>query len=136
MKCEYCGTDGQTGERCNKCGAIIPKKNENYWKSEPFFYNGYLVVYIRNMWKDTLEVQFWLGIEMQCRFEVSHRYMEEIAPEGVDPITFFWDLFLLEKGEKEVLHWKNKNEKPYVRYEIRRIEDPPVFCNVSYSLER
>lgn len=125
MQCEFCHTDGQPGTICSKCGAKIPeKKQDNFIKSEPFFYNGYLVVYIKNytVAKNEFEIQFWLGKELQQRFCVSSLWYEQNIPEGCDPLPFFWDLFLLAKGEKEVIYWQNKNEKPYIMYEIRRID--------------
>lgn len=126
MKCEYCNTEGQTGRNCEKCGAELPQRS-NSIECAPFFYNGYLVVYIRHPMRDALEVQFWLGKELQKRFEVTGRWIEENTAEAEDLTLRFWDMFRLAKGEEEVLYWKAKNEKPYSRFEIRCIDERPSY---------
>jgi hypothetical protein len=124
MKCSYCGTDKQTGDRCEKCGAPISRvKESDRWKSEPFFYNGYIVYYLREMAEDTFECQFWLGKELIERIRVSRAVLEEHIKLYEDSISFFWDLFLLAQGEKEVLVWQEKNTKYPAMFETRRIEN-------------
>ena len=71
MKCEFCKTERQNGEYCDKCGAKLPERKtfDQYWKSEPFYYNGYIVYEIRDFSRDLYEVQFWLGMELIERIE-------------------------------------------------------------------
>ena len=101
MKCEYCGTDDQK-LTCKKCGAPIPEVNKDLWKSEPFFYNGYICYSLRNYSSDMLEVQFWLGRELIEIIKISQREYHSIVPECVDGMYLFWTLFLVARGEKEV----------------------------------
>lgn len=128
MKCEYCGLESKLEGSCSQCGAPLAKlgnTKKDSVKSEPIFYNGYNVVYIRHYLMDEIEVQFWLGCELQERFKASRRWLEEHVREGEDPLPKFWELFLLARGEKEVLYWKDKNDKPYIDFEIRRIDNRP-----------
>ena len=136
MKCDYCGTSNQDDTNCTNCGASLSKDapKTDFMKSEPFFYNGYLVVCIRDFMRDEFEVQFWLGKELQERICVSRLWYEQHVPEGCDPIQMFWDLFLLAKGEKEVLYWKDKNNKPYVMYEVRCIDERLSYVKVGDKL--
>jgi hypothetical protein len=124
MKCKYCGTDKQTGNICEKCGAPIMKKNVDVWKSDPFFYNGYICYTLRAQYEDTCEVQFWLGMELIERIKVSRQVLESHVPEYCDSMPFFWDLFLLAHGEKDVIKWQEKNNKYPATLEVRRIENP------------
>jgi len=39
-------------------------------------------------------------------------------------MPFFWDLFLIAHGEKEVLIYQEKNNKYPAIFEVRRIENP------------
>lgn len=122
MKCEYCLTDNQSGEYCEKCGAKLPIKKDDY-KSEPFFYNGYICYAMRHYEKDSFEVQFWLGRELIQRIDIPREIVDEQVPLYCDKMPFFWDLFLVAQGEKEVLEWQEKNTKYPARFEVRRIEN-------------
>jgi len=122
MKCEYCGNDKFVDGYCSGCGAKAPEKN-NDWKSGPFFYNGYICYGIRHYVKDTFEAQFWLGMELIERIEVDRDVLENHVKQGEDYMFFFWDLFLLAHGEKDVLEWQEKNTKYPATFEVRRIEN-------------
>jgi len=39
-------------------------------------------------------------------------------------MPFFWNLFLLAKGEKDVIKYQELNKKFPASFEIRRIENP------------
>lgn len=126
MKCEYCGTERQSGEYCEKCGAKLPEQktlDQHMHKSEPFFYNGYIVYYLRNYASDTYEAQFWLGMDLVERIVITYSVLSERVPENCDPMPFFWDLFMLAHGEKDVIEYQEKNNKYPARFEIRRIEN-------------
>lgn len=124
MKCEYCGSTGQSGECCEKCGAPLPKHEDLLKKSEPFFYNGFICYVLRDYPCDTIEVQFWLGRDLIERIKIPQDLLRERFAEGVDYMTFFWDLFLVAQGEKEVLEIKERNDKHPAVFEIRRIPNP------------
>lgn len=125
MKCEYCGTDDQTGKVCNHCGAKLPEKQGDVtMRAEPFFYNGYIVYMLRDYSTDTVECQFWLGMELIERFSMSREFLRETVLEGTDSMPFFWDLFLVARGEVEVLQWKEKNTIRPALFEVRRLENP------------
>lgn len=127
MKCEYCGTDGQDGKACSKCGALLPEsRNDRHeaWKSEPFFYNGYICYALSDFMNATREVQFWLGKELIERIVVPEELLRIRVPEVCDPMSFFWDLFLLAHGEEEVLRFQELNNKFPAIFEVRRIENP------------
>lgn len=123
MKCEYCGTDEQTGKMCDKCGGPLPEKDRGIWKSEPFFYNGYICYTLRESATDICEVQFWLGRELVERIRVSREFLETRILPYEDSMSLFWDLFLVAHGEKEVLEWKERNNKYPATFEVRRIEN-------------
>ncbi len=124
MKCEYCGTENEkSAKKCRACSASIKEEKQDYWKSDPIFYNGYICYFINNFPKDTREVQFWLGRELIERIEVSNQVLEYHVPQGFDFMSFFWELFLVAHGEKEVLEWQEKNTKYPATFEIRRIEN-------------
>lgn len=128
MKCEYCGLEGRAEGNCPQCGAPLAKLDntkKDFIKSEPIFYNGYIVIYIKDYLRDEIEVQFWLGCELQERFRASRRWLEEHVREGEEFLHKFWELFLLARGEKEVLYWKDKNDKPYIEFEIRCVDNRP-----------
>lgn len=125
MKCEYCGTDKQIGEYCEKCGAPLPKKQDEHdYRYGPQFYNGYIVYEIEKAWTDVIEVQFWLGCELIERFELTRDFVRERVPECCDEMSFFWDLFLLARGEKDVLEWKERNNKYPATFLVTRVENP------------
>lgn len=138
MRCEYCHSDKQEGGNCSRCGAPLPEKNAEYpadpWKSEPFFYNGYICYSLRHYEIDAVEVQFWLGMELIERIEVTSDLVRKWTPEGYDYMSFFWDLFLLAHGDIEVLKYQEKNNKYPAMFEIRRIENPEKECLHSLSL--
>lgn len=123
MNCEYCGSDNQKGKTCEKCGAPMPEKPEMS-KSEPFFYNGYICYRLREYATDTVEIQFWLGHELIERIVVPLDVLRARVPEYCDTMPFFWDLFLLARGETEVLKYQELNSKFPATFEVRRIENP------------
>lgn len=135
MDCQYCGTEKQSGKQCARCGAPLPEKNTEIWKSEPFFYNGYICYTLHDMASDVYEVQFWLGRELIERIKVSREVVRYHVPDGCDGMSFFWDLFLVAHGEKEVLEYKEKNNKLPATFEVRRIENPERTMLQSLSLK-
>jgi hypothetical protein len=134
MNCEYCGANDQKEKNCSKCGAPIPEKKQDVWKSEPFFYNGYICYTMRDYATDTAEVQFWLGRELIERIVVPLEIVRQRVPDGYDAMGFFWDLFLVAHGEKDVLEWKEKNDKYPASFEVRRIENPEKVRWLSLSM--
>jgi hypothetical protein len=124
MKCAYCGTDEQKGKTCEKCGASIPEASQDIWKNEPFFYNGYIVYTLIDRMADTIEVQFWLGRELQERISASRELLQSRVLPCEDGMSFFWELFLLARGEKEVIEWQEKNKKYPALFQITRSENP------------
>lgn len=125
MNCEYCGAKNQGGEYCEKCSAKIPEKKD-IWKSDPFFYEGYICYAITDYCKRTREIQFWLGRELIQRICLPFEFIDTRIIEAEDPMPLFWDLFLLAQGEKDVIEWQEKNKKYPMRFEVRRIENETV----------
>lgn len=125
--CAYCGSDNpSTGKECARCGAKLPETVGATWKSEPFFYNGYIVYFLRDYARDLKEVQFWLGRDLIQRFVFSHMTWEEfinriVGGEFNDPMPYLFDMLKLAEGEKEVLEYQAKNNKEPARFEIRYI---------------
>lgn len=127
IKCAYCGKESEDHiqKECKGCGATLGKpEKEKFSRSDPFFYNGYIVYVIRDWLADTTECQFWLGRELIERICVTEPILRERVKEWEDSMPFFWDLFLLAHGEKEVLEWTEKNNKWPASFEIRRKENP------------
>lgn len=124
MKCEYCQSENQSGEICNRCGAKLPKVNNDVWKSEPFFYNGYICYCLKDYSIDSLEVQFWLGLELIERICVTRELIDSRVAPNEDKMSFFWELFLIAHGEKDVLEWQEKNNKYPAVFLITRRENP------------
>lgn len=124
MKCEYCLTENKKDTvYCVNCGAKLSNKKDD-WKSEPFLYNGYICYMIRHQERESREVQFWLGYELIERIDIPLEIIEYHVKPYEDCMPFFWDLFLVAHGEKEVLEWQEKNNKYPARFEVRRIENP------------
>lgn len=123
MKCEYCLSEKQSGEFCEKCGAPLSKQSGDLWKSEPFFYNGYICYTLRDLASGTYEVQFWLGRELLQRICVPIDFVRIRVPQGDDAMPFFWELFIVAQGEKEVIEFQEMNKKYPARFEVRRIEN-------------
>jgi hypothetical protein len=124
MKCNYCGTDDRSGKTCDKCGAPLPEKGKDLDRFEPFFYNGFICYWLHDHATETIEVQFWLGRELIERIAVSRELVRYHVGEGYDAMPFFWDLFLVAHGDKEVLEWKEKNNKYPATLQVTRIENP------------
>lgn len=120
MKCNYCGTENLSEGTCPKCGASITKPD--FQKSEPFFYNGYICYSLRYLERDTREVQFWLGNQLVERIEFTLEFMKEFIKEWEDAMPFIWELFLLARGEQEVVKYQEMNSIYPATFEIRRIE--------------
>jgi hypothetical protein len=126
MKCEYCGTADGKGKICDKCGAVLSEPKQENLQTGPFFYNGYVCFSLLDYMSDTVEVQFWLGRELIQRIAVSRELMRLHVPDGGDSMSFFWDLFLIAEGEKEVLEWVEKNKKYPASFKISRSENIEV----------
>ena len=125
MKCEYCGAEDKTGAKiCDRCGAKLPERGKENWKSEPFYYNGFICYQLRNMEADSLETQFWMGCDLVERICLPVEFVKSRCPDGYDIMPLFWDLFLVARGEKQVYEWQEKNAVYPARFEIRRIESP------------
>jgi hypothetical protein len=124
MNCEYCHGDKFKDGYCSGCGAKISEAKKADWKSEPFFYNGYICYKLRHYERDTYEIQFWLGMELIERIEITHDVFVEKIPPQYDSMAFFWELFLLAHGEKNVLEWQEKNNKYPARFLVTRVENP------------
>jgi hypothetical protein len=125
MDCEYCGTKNQEGGKCSKCGAPIDAPvADAALRSGPSFYEGYIVYTLSNWQTDSLEYQFWLGRELMERIRVSRKILDEFVGEGCDPMPFIWKLFLVARGELEVLEWQEKNNRLPAFFEIRKSENP------------
>lgn len=126
MQCPYCLSSKQDGANCDRCGAPMntQTKTAEYYRSTPEFYNGYIVYWIRDYLTNTVEAQFWLGLELQERIVLTRDALRDFVPEYQDPMPFMWDLFLLAHGEKDVIEYQEKNNKYPARFEVRRIENP------------
>jgi hypothetical protein len=133
--CEYCGTEDQNGKHCKMCGAKLPDMpQELLQRSDPFYYNGYVCYVIKPIVMDVTEVQFWLGMNLIERISISNAFLEAHYLPYQDPMSMFWDLFLVAKGEKDVLIWQKKNEKYPATFEVRRKENPELEFARSLSL--
>lgn len=139
MNCQYCQTEGQSGNNCGSCGAPLKKQKDKAfpsdWKSEPFFYNGYIVYELRHYQRDTYEVQFWLGMELIERIEIAHQTLKERVHEGCDTMPFFWELFLVARGEQEAMVYYEKNKKYPAMFLITRTENEYIEKQKNATLE-
>ncbi len=120
MICEYCRTSDQQGANCQKCGAELP---HTVSKSDPFFYNGY-IVYVSNEYSsDLLSAYFYLGERLVEVIKIPRRTLREFVNEGEDYMQFFFELFKVSQGETEVLRVQEMNNIYPATFEIRRIEN-------------
>jgi hypothetical protein len=123
-------SEKQEGSFCSQCGAPMGGEKKDaapaLRRSDPFFYNGYICYSLYNPHNDTYEAQFWLGQLLIERIAVSSLVMNEFVREYEDPMSFFWNLFLVAHGEKEVLEWQEKNNKYPATFEIRKIANPEL----------
>lgn len=123
--CEWCGGTNVQGKRCGSCGGPVaqPKAETSVWRAEPFAYNGYIVYMLQDYTADTREVQFWLGREMIERFRITRAMVEAFQLDRGNAMEFVWQLFLLARGEHEVVYYKTLNEKPETMLCVHRMED-------------
>jgi hypothetical protein len=127
MKCEFCRSEDQTGKTCTQCGAKLPETQiRPSERSDPFFYEGYVCYSIRDWAMDTIEIQFWLGLQLVERIRVTREVLHERIGETYDVMPFFWDLFLLAHGEKDVIEWQEKNKKHPATFLVTRKENPEL----------
>ena len=120
MICEYCRSEGQTGDNCRKCGAKLQTAQN---RGEPFFYNGYMCYACRDFSEDTISVYFFLGERLAEVIKVPHVTLREFVPEGCEFMPFFYELLKVQIGAVEVYRVQEMN-KPYpAMFEIRRIEN-------------
>lgn len=125
MRCEYCNQENTSNRKtCAHCGAeLVERKPADVWRSDPFFYNGYMVYLTRDIASDKVGCCFWLGAQLVERFEVPRITLDMLVPEGTDLMPFFWELLLVAQGEQEVLRIQEQNDKYPATFEIRRIEN-------------
>ena len=135
MRCDYCHAEQAERSNCINCGAPLSKRETEVSpieKSEPFFYNGFICYVIRDRSNDTVEVQFWLGLQLVERFKFTRSFLEGLVPFGCDPMPFIWDLFLLAQKETNVLEYQDRNSKPPAEFVIIRRESyRPDFSSMS-----
>ena len=121
MKCDYCQSTEQTGERCGKCGAPLPKGDTK--RLEPFFYRGYIVWDMLDYARDVYITQFWLGEKLIESIEIPRQIMREFVKEGESSLSFIYGLLEVAQGKEEVMRIEEMNSKYPASFEIRRIEN-------------
>ena len=120
MICEYCRSEGQTGENCQKCGANLPTAQN---RGERFFYNGYMCYVSHNCAEDAISVYFFLGERLAEVIKIPYITLREFVPEGCEFMPFFYELLKVQIGEVEVCRVQEMN-KPYpAMFESRKIEN-------------
>jgi len=103
---------------------VLLSENQNFGKVIRFFYNGYICYTLSYPDRDTREVQFWLGRDLIERIEFTRQFLDEWVPNYCDAMPFVWELFLLARGEQEVVIYQERNNKYPASFEITRIENP------------
>ena len=122
--CLYCGTEGDE-KNCTGCGAplVKDKVHERIERSEPFFYNGYIVWSLRDPARRMSEFYFYLGAQLVDTIMITDHL---IASLNIDPfggvMEFIFKLFELSQGTEEVLRIQQQNIACPSAFEIRRIE--------------
>lgn len=139
MRCTYCSTSNPADASCCvACGApsgsLIPARAPERIRSEPFFYNGYMVYLSKDYLENSIGCYFWLGEQLVEYFKITVEALSMLVPEGEDTTHFFWKLFLIAQGEEEVLRVQEQNQKQPAMFEIRRIESVDQTYWTSLSL--
>lgn len=104
--CPYCISASYPDNLvCIACGGplIAPVENEALKRQNPFAYNGYIVWPLVDFARAVDEFHFYLGLELQGIVEISHFDLREMVAEGTDSMPFIWELFLVGRGEKEMM---------------------------------
>jgi len=91
----------------------------------PFFYNGYVVWPLRNLFfsHDVMQYVFYLGHEVVEVIELSIRTMKEWVPEGCAPMDLVWDLFCAAQGDEVVIEIQAWNKKRPAKLQVTRVDD-------------
>ena len=88
MKCDHCGQEIPFQEKyCVHCGAPIPK----YFKSEPFFYEGYIVWIIMNDIHDARQYIFYAGITFIAEVLLSDNEFYKNIREEESPMPYVFE---------------------------------------------
>lgn len=103
IKCEYCGTEQELQERCSKCSAPMPKKDDILFKFSPFYYKGYMIWPEGTMFGEITFYHFWLGTQHIHTIKVTRQMIYEYVPEGQSINDFIFGLFSVSIGEREKL---------------------------------
>ncbi len=134
MDCKYCGTSQDKSAKCIRCGAPAAEENKER-KSEPFFYNGYIVYFIKDFARDLLKYQFWLGVTLVETIQIPIDLLRELVPYGYDEMPVIWKLFEMAQGKDEVLKYQTMNKELPAMFEVRHIENPEHAARRQYIRE-
>jgi len=134
MDCKYCGTSQDKSAKCIRCGAPAAEENKER-KSEPFFYNGYIVYFIHDFATDLIKCQFWLGVTLIETVQITMDLLEELVPMGYDEMPVFWKLFEVAQGKEEVYKYQAMNRGVPAKFEVRLIVDEEHEAHKKYIRE-
>lgn len=134
MDCKYCGTSQDKSAKCIRCGAPAAEEHKER-KSEPFFYNGYIVYILEDFSRDLISCQFWLGMTLIETIPMSRDVMREFCPQGCDYMDIFWKLFEVAQGKEECANIAGMNRGVPAKFEVRLIVDAEHEAHKKYIRE-
>jgi hypothetical protein len=95
MKCNYCGIDNEpTAKKCKGCGSKMEDSVPKMYRSEPFYFNGYIVYVLRDFLRLQIDFQFWKGVTIIGRVEYGEDEYHRLYPaDGVDHMDDIFKVF-------------------------------------------
>jgi hypothetical protein len=99
MKCSFCGKEDRSKRifpegDCTQCGAPLELSVPRWTKTDPFYYKGFVVWVMRNHMIGSIEFQFWKGMNLIDRYEISEEEIsgfQHRAGFGVDIMDDMWN---------------------------------------------
>ena len=123
--CSYCGQKSNPELVCCKyCGAPLPEYPWQTWRTEPYFYNGYVVWGLKenSFMLDRVSYYFYLGERLIDVVMVDTDVIRKFVPEYCDFMGFIFDLFKLSQGKEEVIRVVEVNSIKPATFEIHRLD--------------
>ncbi len=105
--CLYCGQESVVGAACPHCGAsgsTVQPAAVQAERGEPFAYNGLIVWPLRDLVRDVVSYQFFLGDRLLETIEVSREVLHELAEQdpGADCMPLIWQMFEIAHGDRDM----------------------------------
>lgn len=125
--CQYCGSEKEADRaRCAGCDAASfgARQAQQIHKGEPFHCNGYVVWWIEDTTRQTVEYLFYLGDRLVERIVLHRDVLRRFVSEHCDAMPFVWGLFEVAQGEVEVLRVTEQNTVKPKTFEITLKHSP------------